>query len=84
MLKRVAAVSFMLAVLCLSTLARADGNALLGTWQLKSCARSPALASVTTRASIVSFLARSRTYVVGHHPFVGVLSVRFHADGTFS
>ena len=39
MLNRIAAVSFTLAVLCLSTLARADGNALLGTWQLKSFVR---------------------------------------------
>ena len=39
MLNRIAAVSFGLAVLCLSTLARADGNALLGTWQLKSFVR---------------------------------------------
>ena len=36
---RIAAVSFTLAVLCLSTLARADVNPLIGTWQLKSFVR---------------------------------------------
>ena len=39
MLNRIAAVSFTLAVLCLSTLARADVNPLIGTWQLKSFVR---------------------------------------------
>ena len=42
MLNRIPAVSFALAVLCLSTLARADGNALLGTWRLKSFVREVA------------------------------------------
>ena len=42
MLNRIAAVSFTLAVLCLSALARADVNPLLGTWQLKSFVREVA------------------------------------------
>ena len=40
--KRIAVVSFTLAMLCLSTLARADANPLLGTWQLKSFVREVA------------------------------------------
>ena len=42
MLNRIAAVSFALGMLCLSTLARADANPLLGTWQLKSFVREVA------------------------------------------
>ena len=42
MLNRIAAVSFTLGMLCLSTLARADANLLLGTWQLKSFVREVA------------------------------------------
>lgn len=42
MLNKFAAVSFTLAILCLSTLARADANPLLGTWQLKSFVREVA------------------------------------------
>jgi hypothetical protein len=42
MRKRIALVSFALVILCLSTLARADGNPLLGTWQLKSFVREVA------------------------------------------
>ena len=40
--KRLAAVSFALATLYLSTLARADANPLLGTWKLKSFVREVA------------------------------------------
>ena len=40
--KRIAVVSLTLVMLCLSTLARADANALLGTWQLKSFVREVA------------------------------------------
>ena len=40
--KRVAVVSFTLIMLCLSTLARAGENPLLGTWQLKSFVREVA------------------------------------------
>lgn len=37
--RRIAVVSFVLVMLWLSTLARADGNPLLGTWRLKSFVR---------------------------------------------
>ena len=40
--KRIALSSFTLVMLCLSTLARADANPLLGTWQLKSFVREVA------------------------------------------
>ena len=40
--KRIALASFALVMLCLSTLARADANPLLGTWQLKSFVREVA------------------------------------------
>ena len=40
--KRIAVVSFTLVMLCLSTLARADANPLLGTWHLKSFVREVA------------------------------------------
>lgn len=42
MLNRVAKATFALTVLCLSSLARADGSPLLGTWQLKSFVREVA------------------------------------------
>jgi hypothetical protein len=40
--KRIAVVSLILVMLCLSTLARADANPLLGTWRLKSFVREVA------------------------------------------
>jgi hypothetical protein len=40
--KRIVVVSFILVMLCLSTLARADANPLLGTWRLKSFVREVA------------------------------------------
>ena len=40
--KRIALFSFTLVMLCLSTLAQADANPLLETWQLKSFVREVA------------------------------------------
>jgi hypothetical protein len=40
--KRIVGVPFMLIMVCLFTLARADGNPLLGTWRLKSFVREVA------------------------------------------
>ena len=40
--KKIVLVSFILIMLCLSTLARADANPLLGTWRLKSFVREVA------------------------------------------
>jgi hypothetical protein len=42
MQKRIAVVPFMLIMMCLCTVARADENPLLGTWRLKSFVREVA------------------------------------------
>ena len=65
--KSIAVVSFTFVTLCISTLARADANPLLGTWQLKSFVREVAGTG-------------ERYNQLGDHPNAGVVSQRTAVD----